>query len=121
MFLLLPPPSAYSCAVPLRGLFMLLLAPIVIIAVAGFSLANMDGARVTANAIRLSVDDQPLPAAKAIVVVSISRFRRYRNLGIDALAPCSAGAIARLLAIVILRYHGGNRRRSHGGRHRALR
>src|ERR1700685_4578433 len=50
------------------GLFMLLLAPIVIIAVAGFSLGNIYGARVTANAYTIPwVDDDHGAASKAIV------------------------------------------------------
>jgi len=50
------------------GLFMLLLAPIVIIAVAGFSLGNIYGARLGANAYTLAlVDDDHGAAAKAIV------------------------------------------------------
>jgi len=50
------------------GLFMLLLAPIVIIAVAGFSLGNIYGARLGANTYTLAlVDDDHGAAAKAIV------------------------------------------------------
>jgi ABC-type multidrug transport system permease subunit len=50
------------------GLFMLLLAPIVIIAVAGFSLGNIYGARVGDNAYTIPlVDDDHGAAAKAIV------------------------------------------------------
>jgi ABC-type multidrug transport system permease subunit len=50
------------------GLFMLLLAPIVIIAVAGFSLGNIYGARLAANTYTLAlVDDDRGTAARAIV------------------------------------------------------
>jgi ABC-type multidrug transport system permease subunit len=50
------------------GLFMLLLAPIVIIAVAGFSLGNIYGARIAANAYLIPlVDDDHGAAANAIV------------------------------------------------------
>jgi ABC-type multidrug transport system permease subunit len=50
------------------GLFMLLLAPIVIIAVAGFSLGNIYGTRLAANTFTLAlVDDDHGAAAKAIV------------------------------------------------------
>jgi ABC-type multidrug transport system permease subunit len=49
------------------GLFMLLLAPIVIIAVAGFSLGNIYGARLAANTYTLAlVDEDRGTAAKAI-------------------------------------------------------
>ena len=49
------------------GLLMLLLAPIVIIAVAGFSLGNIYGARLTANAYTIPlVDDDHGVVAKAI-------------------------------------------------------
>ncbi len=50
------------------GLFMLLLAPIVIIAVAGFSLGNIYGARLGANTYTLAlVDDDRGAVAQAIV------------------------------------------------------
>src|SRR5271155_2419091 len=55
------------------GLFMLLLAPVVIIAVAGFSLGNIYGALVGANAYAIPLVDQDHGAAAKAIVAALDR------------------------------------------------
>ncbi len=68
------------------GIFMLLLAPVVIIAVAGFSLGNIYGARIGANAYAIPLVDQDHGAAAKAIGAALDRESAVTVLRVPTLA-----------------------------------